>query len=79
MGAPFTLLGYPADAVAISDGTVLHVITPTVAPSDYDPQQTTLMAAAVGTTELTITQNLCQGVSTCSGPALFLTLHVEVE
>ena len=79
VGAPFTLVGYPPDAVAISDLQVVQVITPTITPSAFSPPETTLMALMAGKTELTITQNLCQGVSTCNGPALFLRLHVEVE
>jgi hypothetical protein len=77
-GAPFTLLGYTAEAVAIGDLHVVQLVTPTVV-SEYAPPATHLLAAASGSTTITITQTLCQGVESCNGPALFLQLQVEVE
>jgi hypothetical protein len=78
LGAPFTLAGYAPDFVAVGDLTVVRPITPTVIP-EYAPPATHLLAAAPGSTAITITQSLCQGVESCNGPAFFLQLQVEVE
>jgi hypothetical protein len=64
--------------VTISDLHVVQLITPPVL-SEYAPPATHLRAAAPGSSAITITQTLCQGVENCNGPALFLQLQVEVE
>jgi hypothetical protein len=78
-GGSFTLVGYSADAIAIADPQMLRVITPTVAQSEFSAPETTLLATAAGTTQVTITETLCEGVSSCNGPALFFNLKVEVQ
>lgn len=78
-GASFTLVGFGADAIAIADPQLLQVISPTVAPSEYSPPETTLLATATGSTQVTVTQTLCAGVSSCNGPATFFTLSINVQ
>src|SRR5215207_5556904 len=78
-GGSFTLKGYAAEDIAIADPQVLQVISPTVAPSEYSAPETTLLATTMGSTQVTITQTLCEGVSSCNGPAFFFNLQVEVQ
>lgn len=78
-GASFTLVGFGADTIAIADPQLLKVISPTVAPSEFSPPETTLLAIATGSTQVTVTQTLCEGVSSCSGPATFFSLTINVQ
>lgn len=75
-GQHFALVGYAQESIALANDGIVEVVTPTVTTTEL---QTTLVAAATGSTTLTVTQNLCEGVATCSGPALFLQLKVHVQ
>ena len=84
VGDAFTLVGYAPEMVTVAtDGIVEAADAPTPpAPNNatlYAAPQTTLVAASRGQTEITITQNLCEGVAECNGPALFLRLQVDVQ
>lgn len=77
VGDSFTLVGYPPEAVEVAAQGIVEFGAEGAA--EGGSPRTTLVAAAQGETEITVTQNLCEGVSTCSGPALFLRLQVQVH
>ena len=74
-----TLTGYAPDAIEISDEQIVQVVPPDSDVSENAPPQTTLIAIVAGSAQLTVTQTLCEGVSSCTGPTFFWQLPVQVR
>jgi hypothetical protein len=79
VGDQFTLVGYPAESIAVADETIVQPVSASFAGAEALTVQTTFQAMASGHTELMVSHSLCEGITSCSSPMLYWRLQVAVR